>query len=138
MTIALAHPMETSTISPGTIIDALRCWTEQRVIGKAVQPRLFAILSRTGHGLLAPVFDSLFLLFAAGLRRPLDHGDKAALSTDETLLLGLLSGAMRRRECLDCEAGVGSALDCALCSTRIMLALGGVRQVTPAQALALP
>ncbi|MCZ4342644.1 hypothetical protein O4H52_13570 [Sphingomonadaceae bacterium G21617-S1] len=49
-------------------------------------------------------------------------GEALALSDDEHLLLGLVDGSKPRR-CLSCPKGVGATLDCALCSTRIVLAL---------------
>lgn len=72
--------------------------------------------------MLAPVLDSLCLFYEAALGRPMTVGEALALSDDEHLLLGLVDGS-KPRQCLICPKGVGATLDCALCSTRIMLAL---------------
>lgn len=73
-------------------------------------------------GMLAPVFDSLMTLWEAALGRKITVGG-VTLSEDELLLLGLLDGSRPRRACIDCAEGAASALDCAICSTRMMMAL---------------
>lgn len=72
--------------------------------------------------MLAPVLDSLCLFYEAALGRSMRVGEATMLSDDEHLLLGLLDGS-KPRQCLDCPTGAATALNCALCSTRIMLAL---------------
>lgn len=108
----------------GTLVTAaVRCWRAARDRGEPVQQRLHAMLSRRECGMLAPVFDSLMTLCEAALGWPIRAGDAMAASGDERLLLGLLDGSMPRRACIECSEGVASALDCAICSTRIMIAL---------------
>jgi hypothetical protein len=72
--------------------------------------------------MLAPVLDSLCLFYEAALGRPMTVGEALTLSDDEHLLLGLMDGS-KPRQCLTCPQEVGATLVCALCSTRIMLAL---------------
>lgn len=72
--------------------------------------------------MLAPVLDSLCLFYETALGRPMIVGKGPSLSDDEQLLLGLVDGTSPR-QCLDCPQGAATALNCALCSTRIMLAL---------------
>jgi hypothetical protein len=50
-------------------------------------------------------------------------GRAARLSEDERRLLGFMDGTAPRRACLDCPEGAATALDCAICSTRIMIGL---------------
>lgn len=76
-----------------------------------------------GLGLLAPAFDSFMALCEAAFGRPIRVGDAPALSRDESLMLRLIDGSQTRRACFHCDAGTGSALDCAICSMRIMLRL---------------
>jgi hypothetical protein len=73
-------------------------------------------------GVLAPVLDSLCLFYEGALGRPMAVGAALTLSGDELRLLGLVDGSVPHR-CDDCPEGAASALDCALCSTRIMLTL---------------
>jgi hypothetical protein len=73
--------------------------------------------------MLAPVLESLMTLYETALGHAFVAGRGAALTPDEQLLLGLIDGSRRRSQCIDCAAGAASALDCAICSTRIMLAL---------------
>jgi hypothetical protein len=72
--------------------------------------------------MLAPALDSLCLFYETALGRPMTVGQALTLSDDEQLLLGLMDGS-RPRQCPDCPKGVALALDCALWSTHIMLAL---------------
>lgn len=102
---------------------AARCWRAARDEGEPVQQTLHAMLARHDCGMLAPVFDSLMTLCEAALGRPIAVGARKALSDDERLLVGLLDGSNPRRACIDCAEGPGHALDCALCSTRIMMAM---------------
>jgi hypothetical protein len=100
-----------------------RCWRTARDGGLPVQPALFRALEESDRGLLAPVFDSLFTLYEAAIGRPLAPGRAARLSEDERRLLGFMDGTAPRRACLDCPEGAATALDCAICSTRIMIGL---------------
>lgn len=111
--------------NPGSwlISEAARCWRIARDEGKSAQHSLYQLLKPLELGVLAPVFDSLMSLCEAALGRHIQTGNTAAASADECLLLGLLDGSKSRRACINCEAGAASALDCAICSTRIMLAL---------------
>lgn len=106
----------------GMVTVAARCWRAARDTGAPVQQRLHALLSPHDCGMLAPVFDSLMTLCEAALGRKIAVGG-AVLSDDENLLLGLLDGSKPRRACIDCADGPARALDCAICSTRIMMAL---------------
>ncbi|CAH0351826.1 MULTISPECIES: hypothetical protein [unclassified Sphingobium] len=101
---------------------AARCWRAARDARAPVQQRLYMTLSPHDCGMLAPVFASLMALCEAALGRPIAVGG-VMLSDDEHLLIGLLDGSKPRRACIDCADGVASALDCAICSTRIMMAL---------------
>lgn len=101
---------------------AVRCWRAARDEGEPVQQTLHAMLARHDCGMLAPVFDSLMVLCEAALGRPIAVGERAS-SEDERLLIGLLAGSQRHRACIDCTEGMGRALDCALCATRVMLAM---------------
>lgn len=114
-------PLEATAVS-AILADAARCWRAARDSGRSVQPCLARALDTHDCAMLAPVFDSLCRFYEAALGRPLRPGSSSDLSEDEDLLLGLLDGRTPRR-CLDCPGHVGAALDCALCSTRIMLAL---------------
>jgi len=115
-------PASDATAVPAILIDAARCWRQARDSGQSVQPCLSRTLDRHDCTMLAPVLDSLCLFYEAALGRPMRVGAALVLSDDEHLLLGLVDGS-RPRQCLVCPNGVGATLDCALCSTRIMLAL---------------
>lgn len=110
-------------ISAGLVAGAARCWRVARDRGEPVQRCLYALLNPLDYGMLSPVFDSLMTLSEAALGRKIVVGAAARLSDDEHLLVGLLDGSRQRRGCIDCAPGRASALDCAICSTRIMLAL---------------
>jgi hypothetical protein len=123
MTIAFSPPPRALPLSQAMIVDAARCWHQARERHESLQPCLSSLLTRHDCAMLTPVLDSLFLFYESGLGRSVQPGDGAALSEDEDLLLGLLDGSRVRRACIDCAEGVASALDCAICSTRIMLAM---------------
>jgi hypothetical protein len=122
MTRHFPSPAPEGTAVPAILIDTARCWREAHDTGQPVQPCLSRILAVHDCAMLAPVLDSLCLFFEAALGRPMAMGEALTLSDDEHLLLGLVDGS-RPRRCLNCPKGVGATLDCALCSTRIMLAL---------------
>lgn len=108
---------------PASLVTAaVRRWCKARDGGEPVQQSLHAMLAPHDCGMLAPVFDSLMTLSEAALGRRIVVGG-AIPSDDEHLLLGLLDGSRQRRTCIDCARSAASALDCAICSTRIMMAL---------------
>jgi len=115
-------PPTDATAIPAILIDAARCWRDARDRGQSVQPSLSRTLSQHDCSMLAPVLDSLCLFYEAALGRPMAVGATLTLSDDEHMLLGLVDGSQPRC-CLNCAKGAATALDCALCSTRIMLAL---------------
>ncbi len=104
------------------IVTAARCWRAARDGGLPVQPGLTQALSAQDCTMLAPVFDSLLRLYEAALGRPIVIGQTALPSSDEGLLIALIDRS-RSRACLRCTEGAGKALDCALCSTRIMMTM---------------
>ncbi len=104
------------------LIDATRCWRDARDNSQSVQPCLSRALAVHDCAMLAPVLDSLISFYEAALGRPIAVGDAMAMSDDEHLLLGLLDGS-RKRDCMNCAQSATRALNCALCSTRIMLGL---------------
>ncbi|MBJ6123388.1 hypothetical protein [Sphingomonas mollis] len=110
-------------VTGAILIDATRCWRDARDAGVAVQPCLSRTL--TGHqcAMLAPVFDSLLRFYEDALGRPVTVGHAGTTTEDEQQLLGLIDGSLVRRACLNCPAGAAMGLDCAICSTRIMMAL---------------
>jgi hypothetical protein len=116
-------PTTSDTTAPAAIlIDAARCWREACDAGDPIQPCLSRTLAAHDCAMLAPVLDSLCLFYESALGRPMAVGHALALSEDEHLLLGLVDGS-RPRACLGCAQAAAHTLDCALCSTRIMLAL---------------
>ena len=114
-------PTQDAIAVPAMLVDAARCWRNARDSGASVQPRLAHTLDAHDCTMLAPVLDSLCLFYETALGRPMIVGEGPGLSDDEHLLLGLVDGSSPR--CLDCPQNAANALDCALCSTRIMLAL---------------
>lgn len=119
---AVVTRADASPDSAELVTAAVRCWRKAHDGGEPVQQSLHRMLEAHDYGMLAPVFDSLMALCEAALGRRIAVGG-AGLSEDERLLLGLLDGSRPRRACIDCEQGAASALDCAICSTRIMMAL---------------
>jgi hypothetical protein len=123
MTRHLPPPSPDDAAHRSLLVEAARCWRNARDTGQSVQPCLYKILASHNCEMLAPVFDSLMHLCEDALGRPVAVGETAALSGDEHLLLGLLDGSKPRHACIDCAEGAASALDCAICSTRIMMGL---------------
>lgn len=115
-------PPREATAPAAILIDAARCWRQARDAGHPIQPCLAHALAAHDCTMLAPVLDSLCLFYEAALGRPLAVGEALAPSEDELLLIGLLDGS-RPRACVGCPQDAAHALHCALCSTRIMLAL---------------
>ncbi|MEH6758440.1 MAG: hypothetical protein V7676_13160 [Parasphingorhabdus sp.] len=114
---------------PSELVTAsARCWRSARDSNVPVQQRLHVLLSPHSGGMLAPVFDSLLTLYEGALGRPLAVGEAGNISDDEHLLIGLLDGSRLRRACIACPVGAASALDCAICSTRIMIGLASPMQ----------
>ncbi|WP_260925146.1 hypothetical protein [Novosphingobium sp. 9] len=112
------------TAAPSTmLVEAIRCWSEAREAGMSAQPRLWRVLDSHDCTMLTPVLDSLMRLYEIGLGRPVRAGEGLVISEDEHLLLDLIDGRFSRKVCLACTGEIGSALDCAICSTRIMMAL---------------
>ncbi len=104
------------------LLGAARCWRRARDAAAPIQPALSCELASRDCVVLAPVLDSLMRFYEAALGRPMATGDGNRPSEDEMTLIGLLDGG-RTRACLGCPERAARALDCALCSTRIMLAL---------------
>jgi len=123
MTHMIPRPATGLLASPALVLDAARCWRGAKDRGNPIQPSLFAALRTHGYALLAPVFDSLMTLCEAALGRALRVGAHDRVSDDEALLLDLLDGTRYARACFACGDGLVTTLDCALCSTRIMLSL---------------
>lgn len=122
MTCHFPPPSQDAAVIPTILIDAARCWRVARDSGDSTQPRLSRTLAAHNCEILAPVLDSLCLFYEAALGRPITIGDSPSMSEDEHLLLGLVGGS-RPPECLNCPNNLARTLDCALCSTRVMLAL---------------
>jgi hypothetical protein len=105
------------------VLRAARIWRAARDARQPVQPSIFATLRRYGCGVLAPVFDSLMTLCEAALGRRLHVGSGGTMSDDEHLLLDLLKTPNRVRTRMSCDDGPAAAFNCALRSTRVMIAL---------------
>lgn len=104
------------------LIEAARCWRKARDAGQPAQPYLYRTLLTHDCEMLAPVFDSLMTLCENALGRQVIVGDKAeTLSDDEHLLIGMLDGSKQRRACVDCPESAATSLNCAICSTQIMM-----------------
>jgi len=123
MTYGFAPPFLGSVSTSSLLIDAARCWRNARDAGWPAQPSLAGILREHCAEMLAPCLDSLMSLSQAALGRPFRVGKGGAISTDEHLLLDLVAGAKPPPACLDCPREIATALDCALCSTRIMITM---------------
>ncbi|MDR6623844.1 hypothetical protein [Caulobacter segnis] len=101
---------------------ATRCWRLARDQHAPTQQRLHAVLATRREEMLAPVFDSIIRLLEAVLGRPIAVGDLAP-SEDERLLAGLLDGSRTYDANIHCSAGLAAALDGAVKSMRIMMAM---------------
>lgn len=82
--------------------------------------------------MLTPVLDSLAYFYESALGRPIRLGTARGRSADEALLIRLIEGTASRA-CLDCGERAVTALECALCSTRIMITLTMGTPARPAQ-----
>ncbi len=128
-TVARAEPLS----GPGEwVMAAARCWRAARDCGAPVQQRLHALLSGRNRDMLAPVFDSLLTFYEAALGRKIATGREAP-SPDECLLLGLLNEAKPWLARTGCAEGLAAALDCAIRSARIMIALSERENLMPAR-----
>jgi|SRR5690606_21040454 len=105
------------------LVEAARCWRKARDAGQSVQPCLYRALAPHDCEMLAPVFDSLMTLCENALGRQVAVGEAATLSSDEHMLLNMIDGSKPRRACIDCPESAATSLDCAICSTRIMMGL---------------
>lgn len=114
-----ARPLRTDAL----VTAVARRWRSARDRGLPVQARLFALLSPRNWEMLVPAFDSLMALSESAMRRPIATGTGRELTGDEAMLIGLIDGSVPRRDCIDCGVGPASALDSAIRSTRIMMAL---------------
>ena len=123
MTFQFPSPSPEAARNSAILIDATRCWRAARDNGQPIQPSLSHALTTHDCAILAPVLDSLISFYEAALGRPIMTSQTMARSEDEDLLLALLDGSIRRQACIQCPNGAATALDCAICSTRIMLAL---------------
>ncbi|WP_068090110.1 hypothetical protein [Novosphingobium rosa] len=117
-------PSTSPLVPSAMVVAAMRCWRRARDNGEPVQPSLTATLRPQVGAMLAPVFASLMALCEAAMARPLRVGAETGtgMSADESMVVGLVNGSLKRRACLTCTAEAASALDCALCSTRLMVA----------------
>lgn len=121
MTYGFSPPFSGAVSTSTLLLDAARCWRSARDAGRPVQPSLTRILRAHCAEMLAPCLDSLMSLSQAALGRPFRVGKGGAVSKDEHLLLDLVAGGTPA--CLDCPRGIATALDCALCSTRILMTM---------------
>lgn len=103
------------------LIDAARCWRHARDGGLPVQPCLSRTLGAYHCPILAPVFDSLLHFYEDALGRPMVAGEAGGMTGDERRLVRLIDGSLPRRACIDCPEAAAIGLDCAICSTRIMM-----------------
>lgn len=122
MTYHFSPPAPSTTEATAILIDAARCWRQARDSGEPVQPCLARTLSAHNGEILAPVLDSLIYFYEAALGRSFTPGAAMLLSEDEHLLLGLFDRSAPQ-SCIGCAEETATALNCALCSTRVMLAL---------------
>jgi hypothetical protein len=123
----VTHTSRCSELDPvgvaSIITSSIRCWREACDAKLPVQPHLYRMLEEQDCTILAPVFDSLFCFYEAALKRPIAVGGAGSVSEDERLLLSLVDRPALCRSKLDCPRGAEIGLNCALCSTRIMLSL---------------
>ena len=117
MTRNFPPPSQDAGIMPAMLIEAARCWREARDEHQPVQPSLFALLSRHGLDMLAPVFDSLMTLAEAVSGKWIAVGSGPDLSEDEHRLIELLDGTGGFPR----QGGLGPSLDCAVRSLQILM-----------------
>ncbi len=112
---------------PALLVEAVRCWREARDKRQPVQSSLFVLLSRHGHGMLAPVFDRVMTLAEGVSGRRIAIGDGETLSEDETRLIDLVEAGGDRQE----DEGLGASLYCAVASLRILMARSNLAPAPP-------
>ena len=117
MTRHFTPPSHDASIMPAMLIEAARCWRDAQDSREPVQPSLFILLSRHGHDMLAPVFDSLMTLAEAVSGKRIVVGSGPDLSEDEHRLIGLFegTGALARK------SGLALSLQFAVRSLQILL-----------------
>lgn len=123
MTRHFPRPDPRATAHATIVVDAVRCRGDARDAGRPTLPSLSHMLDAHDCAILTPVLDSLIHFYEIALGRAVRTGDALGLSADEQQLLGLLDGGLSRAASLDCGHDMAAAFDCAICSTRIMLAL---------------
>jgi hypothetical protein len=125
--LAMMHsPIGPAALRPradAVVTAVARRWRAARDRGLPSQARLYRLLSPRHWEMLVPAFDSFMALCESALRRPIATGTGRNLTSDEAMLIGLIDGSMPRRDCIDGGAGPASALDSAIRSTRIMMAM---------------
>lgn len=110
-------------VTVSLLTSSMRCWREAHDARRPPQPCLFGLLEAGECSILAPVLDSLFCFYEAALQRRVVLGTRECLSEDELLLLSLVDRPDACTAQLDCPRGAALGLNCALCSTRIMLSM---------------
>ena len=117
-----AAPEATMTpLYEALLLGAVRARAAAREARQPIQVALSQLPALGGAKILSPVLDSLVRFYEAALGRRMAVGSDEAASRDESLLLDLIGSRTTSAECLDCSAVAGAGLDCALCSTRVML-----------------
>jgi hypothetical protein len=103
------------------LLGAIRARAAAREARQPIQVALSQLPALRGSKILSPVLDSLVRFYEAALGRRMAIGGDDGASGDESLLLDLIGSRTTLAQCLDCSAAAGAGLDCALCSTRVML-----------------
>ena len=129
---------EPTAVRAELVIAATRCWRSARDAGRASTPPLHALLADECCPMLAAAFDSLLGLYEQALGRGLAIGWTGGLSEDEQLLANLLRGAGALPRCLAIAESSAHSFDCALCSTRILLALADEEEGSKAHERSCP
>lgn len=137
--ILLAPPASLSSV----LVEAIRCWRLARDSGQPSQPCLFRLLVRSGRDMLAPVFDGLIAAYEQALDRPIMTGSSSVISRDEERLVYLVENADFEAGTTSRMEGLRRSLQCAICSTRIMMKLSDLehvdqRRLCPAKFCAAP
>ncbi|MDO7843642.1 hypothetical protein Q5H94_15010 [Sphingomonas sp. CA1-15] len=117
----MASPVATTPLYEALLLGAVRARAAAREARQPIQVALSQLPALGGAKILSPVLDSLVRFYEAALGRRMTIGSDAAASGDESLLLDLVGCRTTCAEGLECSAAAGAGLDCALCSTRVML-----------------
>jgi hypothetical protein len=106
-----------------TIIEGARSWRIARDAGEPVQVSLYRRLESLGAGLLAPVLDSVMMLFEARFGRRFQAGGPSdtAFTRDELHLLDMLEDDDAAPPADQFHPDLASMMRIALRSMRIML-----------------